>query len=523
MKSPYYLSTSKTLKFASACAAIIFFISLFILSFNLKMFSSLNHDEHQFVASGSLLANKSLLPYRDYPYHHMPNLVFIYAAIFKCTNYLLLSSRAFSVLCGVLCCALLSYSAVNIFRHYNVFVRFFIGIGSALLLFTSPLFITATGFAWDQDLPVFFGLIATILYCRAATQRKAWGYVFFSGLFIGLAIGTRISFALTAIPFLCAIFLFPSAQTKYVKIRLLFVFIGGFFLAMMPSLMLFLMAPKQFIHGVINYHFITLRFVGLPGKDTIGPFGKFSFFITKILFPIKNLLLFAGFAFFVIFKTIIKAKATVYNAFEVFFISSVAVFLLIFSILSTPSHEKYFYTPIPFIILGILYAVAFLITKKEEKIKLAVVVFIILYVTNFVTNKSRYFQSPFKWISRYRQTIPIQIHDIGVEMADAVHDGKVLTLAPIFPLEGKLDIYEEFATGPFMWRTADLVDKKDRKRLRIISENELDSYLTKKPPVAIFIGFEGGLEKPMFLYAQKNRFKKQVLANHELWVSPVVH
>jgi hypothetical protein len=108
-------------------------------------------------------------------------------------------------------------------------------------------------------------------------------------------------------------------------------------------------------------------------------------------------------------------------------------------------------------------------------------------------------------------------------MADAVHDGKVLTLAPIFPLEGKLDIYEEFATGPFMWRTADLVDKKDRKRLRIISENELDSYLTKKPPVAIFIGFEGGLEKPMFLYAQKNRFKKQVLANHELWVSPVVH
>ena len=318
MKLSYYLATSKTLKFASACVIIIFFISLFILSFNLKMFSSLNHDEHQFVASGSLLANKSLLPYRDYPYHHMPNLVFIYAIIFKCTNYLLLSSRAFSVLCGVLCCALLFYSAINMFRCYNIFMRFFIGTGSALLLFTNPLFITTTGFAWDQDLPVLLGIIAAILHCRAATQIQARRHVFFSGVFIGLALGTRISFALAVIPFLCAIFLFPSAQTKYIKIRLLFVFIGGFFLAMTPSLILFLMAPEQFIHGVINYHFISLRFVDLPNKDTINYFCKFSFFITKILFPIKNLLLFAGFAFFVIFKTIIMARATVYNAFEVF-------------------------------------------------------------------------------------------------------------------------------------------------------------------------------------------------------------
>jgi hypothetical protein len=41
----------------------------------------LNHDEHQFLAPGALLAREGLLPFRDYALFHLPNLVYLYAAV----------------------------------------------------------------------------------------------------------------------------------------------------------------------------------------------------------------------------------------------------------------------------------------------------------------------------------------------------------------------------------------------------------------------------------------------------------
>src|SRR5258706_11870815 len=79
-----------------ACLAVLF-VSLVLLG----MSKPLDHDEHQFVAAGALLARRGLLPYRDYPYFHMPNLVFVDALLFRFTGHLLLAARAVSIVCGV--------------------------------------------------------------------------------------------------------------------------------------------------------------------------------------------------------------------------------------------------------------------------------------------------------------------------------------------------------------------------------------------------------------------------------------
>ena len=96
----------------------------------------------------------------------------------------------------------------------------------------------------------------------------------------------------------------------------------------------------------------------------------------------------------------------------------------------------------------------------------------------------------------------------------------MLTLAPIFPLEGRVDIYKEFATGPFMWRISDLVDKHDREALKVISADELEDYLDRERPAAILVGFQKDLERPFILYAKKRGFKKQNIPKYELWVWP---
>ena len=47
-------------------AGLVLLAAAFVLLWGLNMRRGLNHDEHQFVASGALLARAGLLPYRDF-------------------------------------------------------------------------------------------------------------------------------------------------------------------------------------------------------------------------------------------------------------------------------------------------------------------------------------------------------------------------------------------------------------------------------------------------------------------------
>src|SRR5437588_10084188 len=89
--------TGKQIALTVAMSALILLVLCAI-----AMSRGLNVDEHQFVASGALLAREGFLPYRDYPFFHTPNLPLVYALLFRGTDYLLLSARLLSVLCAFL-------------------------------------------------------------------------------------------------------------------------------------------------------------------------------------------------------------------------------------------------------------------------------------------------------------------------------------------------------------------------------------------------------------------------------------
>ncbi len=76
----------------------------------------LDHDENQFVASAALLARKSLLPYRDYPYFHMPYQVFVQALVFRATNHLLLGARLVSDVAALVTVGLIGGTTLRILR-----------------------------------------------------------------------------------------------------------------------------------------------------------------------------------------------------------------------------------------------------------------------------------------------------------------------------------------------------------------------------------------------------------------------
>ena len=118
-----------------------------------------------------------------------------------------------------------------------------------------------------------------------------------------------------------------------------------------------------------------------------------------------------------------------------------------------------------------------------------------------------------------RSWYPLQVHRLGQEIQAASTEAKVLTLTPIYPLDGGAEIYAEFATGVFAWRTGHLLTADERQAYQVISEEELNDFIRIDPPGAILVGLHPGQEGPLIDYAQRQGYKESALSEVlTLWV-----
>src|SRR3954465_6272029 len=77
------------------------------LLFLAAMDRDLNHDEHQFIAPGVLISREGLLPYRDFPMFHLPNLAFIYAGLDRLTHQPVWCAKVLNALASTAAAALI--------------------------------------------------------------------------------------------------------------------------------------------------------------------------------------------------------------------------------------------------------------------------------------------------------------------------------------------------------------------------------------------------------------------------------
>jgi hypothetical protein len=500
---------------------VLFFITVFLLVFSLSMQKGLAHDEDQFIASGAILANKLILPYKDYPYFHMPNLVFVYGMLFKYSDYMVFSARLLSVVCAFLSLGLIFYIAWNVFDRHRYMVRLMIAGGGVILFLTNPLFTVTTGWAWNHDLPVLLALLAFVFHCRGVMEGNTKTWTFLSGILLGLAMGTRLSFAPLVLPFLGIMFLYPNLRMWKTSTGLALAFCTGLVLSLLPSLVLFSLFPEQFVFGNIGYaqlNTIYRQEAGFERAMTL--FGKTKYVIKDVIGYPGNLLLTVAFMVFVPGAGRISLRGNRRHDLEMVFILLLIPFLLIGAFVPTPSWYQYFYAPVPFVVLGILYAIGSF-EDDVHKLKWSLNVFGVLVILSSIYGLPEYHHirkvlSPEAWF-------PSKAHAVGMEIKAAVGEGSVLTLAPLLPVEGKVDIYEEFTTGPFAWRTARFVPQDKRRVFKVVSERDLRDFLRTRPPRGILVGFEEAeLEKSLVDYATEHGYESLKLSNGKtLWLSGV--
>lgn len=491
------------------------------------MHRDLNHDEHQFLAPGSLLARDGLLPFRDYPLFHLPNLTLVYGALDRLFGYPIFSAKLLSVVSSWVVGLLLVLQCHRT-PPFGEQRWAFAGAAIALgFLFFDPLFSDASGKTWNHEFPTALAIIATVLVVMAV-QRFHLGLAMAAGISAGLAVGTRLTFAPLLIPLGVALLLFSQGTLRR---KGLFgaSFAFGAFVALLPSLYLFQADREAFLFG--NLEFPRLRLLDPENTrihKTVTWWRKMRFFFKEVFVP--SWPLFTAFLLIAVGPALRGLRLRQPARLG----STIVLLTLPFLIAGcfAPSRYQYqhYFVVIPFLVLGIVYGAGERQRNAEGRrqndagrLPLAALVLVISSLACYTYHTFKKNGRGLEWVAESVQPskwFALKAHASAVEIRALVEPGKILTLAPAWVTEAGLPIYPEFASGPFAWRSAHLMTPERRKRLKMVAPEDLETFLASDPPAAILTGIEDKkLEEPLVEYAKLHGYRLEKLGRKkELWV-----
>jgi len=492
-------------------------VGVFLVVFEYAIAKDYFRDENQFIASGKLLQSAGLLPYRDYPYFHLPNLVFAYALIDCFTEFSHLGARVFSVVCAWMMLVLLANSAQRWMGVRSWLLQLVLGVSVVLLLLPNPLFRFTSGLAWNHDAPVLLTLLAVLVFLKSADSTHSGRLSLAAGFLLGLAVGTRVAFLTAVVAFLPAYLFHPRAESARSKARLAALFCAGLALALLPSLLLFLLAPRQFIFGNLTYAGLNTLYrenTGFVGPMTF--WGKLLYFNERFLGQPGNIVLLALWVFAGL-CALVYLRRQRQPRFEFFFLLALPLSLLVGSFLPTPLWYQYFYAPLPFLVLATLYMLGRLGQVSVRWRGAGIVVFLCAALAVNLYHFKEY-PNP-RWLLKPGLWYPMRTRVLGDQIQQRVGNQPVLTLTPLFPLDGGSDIYVPFATGPFAWRVAPLVPVSQRQAFMLYTEPELSALLAQQPPGGVLTGLEPQVEGFLVAYAKQQGYQPVLLSEDlTLWL-----
>jgi 4-amino-4-deoxy-L-arabinose transferase-like glycosyltransferase len=300
-----------------------------------------------------LLASKLVLmhkkPYLDFLYEQAPLLPYVYALWMKYFGISWNSARIFSALLTTLLGTLLYEHVCRQTRNWLA------GLAAAVLFASSTLV-----FAWFPVVKVYslaelFLFAAYVAISRLSSTSPRW-LMGASGLLLGLSVDTA-SYLLLLIPvFLWWIFRNSDAGARRPSILW---FLGGFTIAMVPCLYLFISSPDAFVFSNVGYQAI---------RTNAGLMGMWSekFIVVLMLFiggppgnGIQNSILFfiaLGFIF-----SIRRPRYPPRFAFQI------AVIVAVISLLPTPAQQQRLCLCVPFLVVSAVCVVNGLFVTLESR------------------------------------------------------------------------------------------------------------------------------------------------------------
>jgi hypothetical protein len=499
--------------------AAIVMLMMTILLFGSGMQQRFDHDENLYCTAGALITSGQVM-YKDFAYLQMPLLPVIYAflfTLFKTTNYLF-AGRVFSVTCSILTMFLVLIAFIHASRKQRV-RGVVLGISATVLYSFNPEILYAGSKAWNHSFPILCILLAYLILASLDFSKPfKRGTLFLVGFLNGIAVFTRISFAFAGLVFFLVLAFFVPVSRSISYKKLLLPFLAGATLPSVVAVYYFFQAPDSFIFDTIQYFRVTGAQRWLPGlQDTIDFKAKLVMSFNVFTHPsyLALLMLF-------VFSCILAVST--YNRLDgrkipLVLSSSLAVAMVFAAFLVTPMHVQYFAAPIPFLLVTIAYAVSGNISAGDKRSRKNIIVHvgavIIVLSAIMVSLSEKQTLGNIKIVLSKENWTPSHVYDISKKIAEiAGTDKLILTLAPIFALEGGERIYPELSSGPFLFRYGRFLSDSQRHDAMSIDSHSLPALLQKKPPDAILVGVEYiFLEDSLIEYAEISGWQKKKISN----------
>jgi len=504
------------------CLLFLALVYLFAVSLMWSLIGRINHDESQFMASAFLFYSEGLHPYRDFAYFHMPNLVYIYSLFFGTENPLL-TARIFTAICGFGICATLIYYGRHLLKGHNQWVRLIVPVALTIIFCHSYIYKIALYHVWNHASSVLLAALAFTVITKWNLDKQDKSYILFAGFTLGMAIGIRLSIAPIIIPFTYLILAQPDLTFTSRKSQFLLFTLAGF-IANLPGLYFLFFHFDSFWFGNLTYPQMNTSFYeGIGRQNAMDLPGKFDFFWEKILrrHNEKSILLAMIPALIILLASLQSSKKKYIN--QSLFGIMTLIFCIIGSVAATPSQRQYYFILFPMAILLTFQLYSLCKHKSLQFILLGIV--IALLIISFTTYSPYTMRGRLHGMLLGQETVGIITFNQDIvflkDRFQASQNRRILTLSPVYPVNAGLDIYPEFATGPFAWKTSHLIDKQLALKQNLPIKENLVSFMIQHSPVGILTGDEKHEDIPLIDAAIQLKYSPEHLpSGNVLWIAP---
>ncbi|GAP07745.1 MAG TPA: hypothetical protein DEQ80_08930 [Anaerolinea thermolimosa] len=488
-----------------------------------KIMTSLNRNEHMYITAGVLVSQDKVL-YRDFAFLQMPYLPLLYAGLFKVfglESYYLLTGKIVSFL------ALIAAGAAVFFLSKRVLSSRLLAFGLAALFVMNLTIVIPSREVSNYITPLALSLWAVYFFHLSLTSsRYARLLTGFSGFLVALAVGSRLTYLPIVLPFAIVLGLYSLGQKDgrlSVLVARLASFTAGLLIGWLPVIGFLFSDPTSFMFNNLGYHRLNTQWRFLTGYTDAMSLSSKIFFGVEIFLRPENLMLLIAIVLGGVF-TIREAWLSKQVPYGLVLGSLLLITSLVMAVSPTPSFVQYYAQPV-----GLLYPLlVFSWSARADylnsfrRITLFIMVMIVLML-----NGSSQLESILQ-LSQREQWSGLLVRDLSIEIRNhlSTHTGcsagKVATLSPLFALETGLSIYEELATGPFLYRVGDLLTPAERSYFIGTSPKTLSGLFDNDPPLAILTGFEAELEDPFVRYAEENDYRRVELSKNRgaLFICP---
>lgn len=236
-------TTPHAVSIAGRGLLVVVAAALVALVFARALDAELDRDESMYLTAGALADDHAL--YEDLPFLQMPYAAWILSPLLDdaTSRSVLRTGRVFTASVATVCLGLLVVLSMRFGAGAGR------GLALAVLLALQPAFAFVAAHASNHLLPVSFALAALVVATTCGPRRPPWRAAVV-GLLVGLAVGTRLTWAIVAIGALAAAMIDPRSRHR----SLLGPAVLGFAVALVPVVVAWVQAPQEFLFQNLGYH-----------------------------------------------------------------------------------------------------------------------------------------------------------------------------------------------------------------------------------------------------------------------------